>query len=199
MFYTGPCVLLKNVTKIILYITLLIAPIQILGMGLGEWRQKTPYGNEMDNFTDWYTLYLGNETTVKNISNWYFYKGHTVGIISEYGQPKKYFVADELKKEVKYFDKEIEWENYIDKEDLSPIIWTRWYSDNWKVLDDKILIFYLFYFFVSIPLTILFVVAVVRAYRRENFKINKPYTITVLVTLGLIVLRAVLDAFPLSI
>ncbi len=168
-------------------------------MGLGEWRQKTPYGNEIDNFTDGFTLYLGNEITVKNIGKWYFYKGHSIGDIGEYGQPKKYFVADELKKEVKYFDEEIEWENYINKEDLSPIIWTRWHHNNWKVLDDTVLIFYLFYFFVSIPLTILFVVAVVRAYRREKFKINKPYTITVLVTLGLIVLRAVLDAFPQSI
>ncbi|MDX1447298.1 hypothetical protein, partial [Lishizhenia sp.] len=173
-------------------------PLQLFAMGFSDWEQETPYGNKINNFTEGCTLYLRGKTFVEHIKNWYFYKGHTIGEITQTDQPKGYFAADEINNVVIYFDDENDWKNYIEKEDLSPKLVTRWHKGDWKVFD-TILLLSLFYFFFTIPLLILFVVAVVRAIRKEKFKLSEPYTLSVLFIVGFIVLRLVLDAFPQSI
>lgn len=96
-------------------------------MGLGDWQNPTPGHNTMEDPGNGITLRI-SKTNIEifPIEEWYFYKDYIIGKTN-----KNFFIVNENNGNVLQFESDKEWTNFINHNDLKPLIWTRWYSDNW--------------------------------------------------------------------
>lgn len=178
--------------------------------GLGDETYYTPYGNEIDNWTG-NTLRADGKEELTGLKKWYFYKGYIVGECNcypPYDNKRKeeieklgnYFVFDETSYQLVVFGTESEWNSFLNQNDLKPKFWTRWH-DGGDVGNILLVIAFLlvFYFFVSIPLLIWFVVSFYKNVKKEGFKFSSPYFIGITCLSSLILLQWILEQFPNSI
>lgn len=171
-------------------------------VGLTDWSDITPGGNQINNFVG-QSLYLKDGRQIDFVCEWYFYKGCIIGRQREACFKEAsilgYFVVNETTLDVHSFISESDWDIYREKNDLKPIIWTRWYESDWTFFNDDFFLFYFFFFFISIPLTISFLNKLWKAIGKEKFNFRKPNTIIVSCILGLIFITWLLEQFPQSI
>ena len=119
-----------------------------MAIGLGDWQSQTPGGNVMGDPGGGTVLTLRkNNQTIEHIIRWYFYKDHIIGQTST-----DYFIANEPTGEVKRFSGLHEWNRAIAQSELSPAIWTRWFSDNWKFYERMLFAIIFIVILSSLPL-----------------------------------------------
>ncbi|WP_375562051.1 hypothetical protein ACE193_05755 [Bernardetia sp. OM2101] len=183
---------------------------QTWGMiGLADETYYTPYGNEIDNWTG-NTLRADGKEQLTGLDTWYFYKGFIIGKCScspsfndriraeiDLGN---YFVFNETTYESHFFETELEWDIFLEQNNLKPIFWTRWHDggDMGNILF-FIAFLLIFYFFVSIPLLIWFFVSFYKSIKKEGFKFSNPYFISMICLSSVIFLMWILEQFPSSI
>ncbi|QAR30770.1 hypothetical protein EQP59_05170 [Ornithobacterium rhinotracheale] len=160
----------------------------VFAIGVTDWRQTTPGGNEMNNFND-ISLVFKSGNTVDNIFKWYFYKDHIICIIVNSWTDNmefSYAVIDESTEHVKLFKNEKEWKIYIENSKLKPTVWTRWYRGDWSIFNN---IFSILYFLIPAIIFLLFL------FRKSNSLLKKIMYIGFLILL----LYYILNFFPQSI
>lgn len=165
---------------------------QAIAFGVGDWQRNTPYGNSMyDNGggAAFFLVKTGQEITA--VKRWYFYKGYTVG---EYQQG--YFLVEEGSARLQRFASSKAWENELTRRNLKPV-WTRWYQDDWHLLDDLLLVMVLA-FYISIPVLIMFLVAIFRSIREERLNPRKPYTLVLIGVCVLLSMQYYFETNPVS-
>jgi hypothetical protein len=173
---------------------LIILPlIESSAIGLGDWQRDTPYGNYMYDAGGGTSLVFRTPyQELTGVNQWYFYSGHTIGQYS-----KGYFIADEKRAELKLFKDQQNWETSLVKLKLKPF-WTRWYTDDWHLLDDLLLVM-VFAFYVSVPILIVLGIILYYAFIRERFNPSKPYTLIILGLTILIAVQYYLEINPASV
>lgn len=159
-------------------------------VGLSDWRESSPNGLVMDNFSgNGTSLHLDGNEILSEIRAWYFYKGHIIGSRDSawtYIDPisfenleaqSGYFVVHEKSRRLMQFSDYNSWKSHLEKSDLVPKLWTRWYSDDWKFFNDRFLIFILLGgFIVLIPLLIVFSILIYRMVVNDKFDKKKLST-----------------------
>lgn len=175
------------------FILLTMAFNSYAGIGLSDWVCKTPYGNEIQNNGGIF-LYLKDGRTIEGLNRWYFYKGYIIGKkdSSEY-----YFAVNEKTAAIFTFPSEQEWDRFIETRNLRPSFWRRWYEKDWEYFDD-ILFISLVFFYVSVPLLILFFWIVYKSIKREKMSFKKPFTIALAIIVSFILANFLLEQFPQS-
>ncbi|MEC5395844.1 hypothetical protein [Bergeyella sp. RCAD1439] len=161
----------------------------VFAIGVTDWRQTTPGGNEMNNFND-ISLVFKSGNTVDNIFKWYFYKDHIICIIVNSWTDNmefSYAVINESTEHVKLFKNEKEWKIYIENSKLKPTVWTRWYRGDWSIFNNNI--FSILYFLIPAIIFLLFL------FRKSNSLLKKIMYIGFLILL----LYYILNFFPQSI
>ncbi|GAA4333717.1 hypothetical protein GCM10023184_27090 [Flaviaesturariibacter amylovorans] len=136
----------------------------------------------------------GWETGFGPIDRWYFYKGHVVGRLVS-----GYFVANERSGEIRGFEEEQYWKEYLAERDLVPKYWTRWHTGNWRWLDDYAFALLLIGALVLIPL----LGATARFLNRwiageARFRLRRNPALIIFSLLLLLLFRLLLDNFPSS-
>lgn len=168
-------------------------------IGLGDWSCVTPNGNRINNFSE-QTLYLSNNTQLDGLDEWYFYKDQIIGKLHGADPKRKvYFVVNELSFEINTFSTKQEWISYLDKQNLQPKIWTRWFQRDWTFFDDQIILWLVFTSYISLPLMICFLIFLFKAIRKEKLNLRQPYTMIVTITTTFILVFWIFDKFPQSI
>jgi hypothetical protein len=184
-------------------------------IGLADWQNETPHGNHIDNFNgSGYTLQLNvaydkdmqlaynarpqNKTyMLESLKEWYFYNESIVGRLET--PDKNYFVVNEISGNVMLFDTEKQWQEYLKKNDLIPVLWTRWYNGSWIFLGDDFLFFMAIGFIVTVPLFIGYLILLYNAIFREKFNLKKPLTqLVLLITIPIFIFWSI-DLSPQSI
>jgi hypothetical protein len=179
--------------KIFVTTFLVICSLKVYGYGLADWQHYTPGGNIMgDNGSGTALTLYGKQQEIFRIRKWYFYKNHIVGL-----SDKGFFIVNEEIKEIYIFNTELEWRNSISQNNLTPLLWTRWYSDNWVDLD-WIIIWLFFGFIIAVPLIGLFLWILYKAITVENFEMSKPNTAISFSVIFLFFMIIILDSFPQS-
>ncbi len=175
------------------------------GFGLSDWECNTPGGNRIGDYgsgiiLSFMTSYQ-EEYEGKSIIRWYFYKGHIIGETTENGKTVSGFFVmnDEATADFKEFKSRKSWDNYLIKKALKPKIWTRWYAGNWVFFGEEFFVFSFILFFISIPLSVLFLSWCYKAIWKERLNIRKPYTLIVSIISGLVILTILFERFPQSI
>lgn len=177
------------------YVVLLcciLFPFAVSAIGISDWTEKTPCGNEINNFGR-KTLYLKNNQQVDDLLKWYFYKDYVVGIILDpidKDLKTSYFIVNEKTYDILRFDSKTEWQQSLRANNLIPKLWTRWYQTDWIFFSDN------FYFLIPVIVLILFLVY--KAVRKKRFKLFKPYTTISAVMFLFMVFYWLLDCFPQS-
>jgi hypothetical protein len=165
-------------------------------MGLGDWQNQTPGGNDMGDPGGGTILTLTKSNqTVENIARWYFYRKHIVGQTNS-----DYFIVDEATGKVQRFSEFGQWNEVLAQMELSPTVWTRWYSDNWKFFER--MLFAIFFIGLVILLPLLFFLF--RGLNRwitndSKFELRKSYLIAFVAIVVVIIARTILDIYPQSI
>lgn len=181
--------------RIYFTIGIVIICFKSFGYGLGDWQHITPGGNVMGDPGDGTHLTITKtQQEISGIVKWYFYRDFIIGQISS----DEYFIVHEKKGELLLCKSKTEWIRYIQANDLSPSVWTRWYTDNW-VDGDYLLIWSTLIFFISIPFILFFLFALYKAITKERFGITKPNTIFFLATVMVLGSILILDQYPQSI
>lgn len=188
----------NNMRHYLIYVELIMVIIlyssSSFGFGTGDWQQTTPEGNIMGDPGSGTSLTLvKTRKELSEIRTWYFYKRYIIGNTAKY-----FFIANEMNGDVLLFKNRSDWDSFIHDNALKPVVWTRWYSDNW-VDRDNLFALFIFFFFISIPLLLLFLFAFYKAIKDEHLKITKPYTVFVLLTILVMGGIILLDIFPQSI
>ncbi len=99
--------------------------------GYADWQNTTPGGNIMyDAGSGTVVAISKTHQSITGIRSWYFYKQHILIV-----NGTEYIGVNEINGEVKYFASEQEWKAYLESNQLEPVFWTRWHSDNWKFYD----------------------------------------------------------------
>lgn len=190
---------ITSLMKIILVLFLIVQPLKVEGLGFSDWKSTTPGGNTGNNFGGYNIEFFIQGKHIDSVQQFYFYKNHILGI---QGVNKLditgYFIIDEWNNKIYKYKNENIWKSQIQKKSLNPVIWTRWYTSNWFELDDWKILF-LFGFFVSIPLLVLYIFFLIKAIKIERFKFFKPYTTSWSVITFLIFLEVILNLYPQSI
>ena len=170
-------------------------------MGWGDWQEHSPNGTFIYNLGGGISMKLGRDTSLVGVKEWYFYKDHIIGysLLKDSIEREEYFIASEHTRIIKKFNLQSDWDKYIDKNSLRPLIWTRKYNGDWTFFDDGIVFFFIVFFPVSIPATVFFFYALFRAIRKESFNLRKPYTKIFLGINIFIFLFWFLEQFPGSI
>ncbi len=164
------------------------------GFGMSDWVQKTPGGHQMFDVGSGTQLQISSSSeTLENINRWYFYKNHVVGELSN-----GFFILDESSGKLTNFSSDKEWLNETDVRGLKPLLWTRWYNDNW-VDFEWLLILAMLGWIIWIPLALFFLYMIYRAVIKEKFNYRKPFTRVVTITVLLLGTMILLDLFPSSI
>ena len=168
-------------------------------MGLGDWNCKTPNGNEIIN-TGGTFLNMKNTQILDGLDQWYFYKGNIIGQRhSNVNSSETYFVANEVTFTIDTFQTKQEWIKYIERHELKPSIWTRWYDTDWRFFNDTVGLVAIVFFYISIPLFGVIVWLFFKAIKYEKLNFRKPYTIITTLIVVFLVIRLLLDQFPQSI
>lgn len=184
--------------KHIIIFLIIFLPISLSAIGISDWKEKTPKGNEINNING-VSLYLKNEKQLDGLWKWYFYKGYIIGQTADTSVADmdiSYFVVNETTYQITKFNSIEDWEAYLKKSELKPKVWTRWYFGDWTFFNDDIFFvgFYLF-----IPLAILFMFLFYKAIKKEKLRLFKPYTTIIVLLFSLIFCYWLLDQFPNSI
>jgi hypothetical protein len=183
---------MKYVCLTIAFLTISTA---IFGLGFGDWQETTHNGTVINNFNQ-HSLRLKDGLSLDFVGKWYFYKDCVVG--KRMGENTLgYFVADEISQQIHTFRTEPEWKAFLEKNQLQPQF-IRWYNDDWIFFDEGLIIYFVFGFFISIPLTILFLWLLYEAIFQENLNFTKPYTVSVFSILLLIFISWLLERLPQS-
>jgi hypothetical protein len=127
------------------------------------------------------------------VNRWYFYNGYIIGEMFS-----GFFIVGERTGEKSIFKDKDKWITETQSRGFRPAIWTRWYTDNW-VDGDWLLIWVIFGFIISIPLTVFFILALYRAIVQAHFRLTSFYTIFVLLVVIVIGTTLLLDQYPGSI
>lgn len=138
--------------RILLTIFLLtFAHLSYARVGMGETTFKTPYGHEISDCDPYKEtpVLIGYENKIKSLKEWYFYKGHIVGKGQSY-----YFIFNEYKDYLQYFESETEWQSAIKQQSLSP------FYIRWLDITDSIDNLFLIILFAS-PILIIFLIVVI--------------------------------------
>ena len=191
---------LPNIRICFAFLTFLVCFNSYARIGLADWEAITPLGHKINNFGS-VSLFL-SDSTIEDLNKWFFYKGYVIGtyqIGNNQTGTEAYFTANEKNQEVKRFTDQGIWQRELEKNNLVPLLWTRWYKSDWTFYDDQLILFLVFEFFISIPLIIGYFVLVTRAIKKERLDHRKPYTRTVLLISGLILLHWISEVFPGSI
>lgn len=143
-------------------------------------------------------LWLSNGAKIEHVYEWYFYRGHIIGVVGR-GEPEGYFMVEERRRRMKRFDSEPEFQAYLATNDLIPKYWTRWYGWRWSVTWEDIAMGLAF----GGPVTwlLIFVLPVVfcLAIMRENFNPKRINTQIVLAVGLCTAVMMMLGRFPQSI
>ena len=135
---------MKDIIKLILLI-LWLYPFQSSAIGWGDWENKTANGTRFVS-PGGTVIILPNHETYKYAVTWYFYKDHIIGIGNTYGQERRreFFVIDENenKETIHTFETEERWQAFIDVNNLEPLVWTRWFTDDWDLLESLVWVAY---------------------------------------------------------
>lgn len=180
--------------KYLVSILLLLISLKVAGFGLGDWQHETPGGSFMGDPGSGTQLTIcktGQE--LFGIERWYFYKGFIVGEMGE-----QFFILDEATGENTIFDNNEKWISKIQSSGLEPVLWTRWYIDNW-VDSDSLVIWYYFGFFFSIPLTLFLLYAICRVVLIERFRKASFYASFTLIVVIFVGITLFYDQYPSSI
>jgi len=193
----------KRLNKVLLFLLILFAGTPLFaGVGMSDWRETTPGGNTIDNFSgNGYILHLTpdeyEQVNVDNLKEWYFYNGHITGILKN--GPTQYFTADEKSGETVYFKSEKEWKQYLNLNKLTPFIWTRWYSSDWLLFDDDFAFVMFMMFPITLPLLCIFIYCIFGAVKEHLSKNHiKIYRIVVFAVIILVLFIWVGDFYPQS-
>ncbi|MCB9261075.1 MAG: hypothetical protein H6607_01700 [Flavobacteriales bacterium] len=170
------------------------------GIGVTDWAAKTPWGNEINNFSNT-TLYLRNGVELTGLAEWYFYKNHIVGRLgnkNHYGDTTGYFVVNEITNSIDTFQTKRDWEVLVTQTKLKPRYWTRWHNKSWKVLNGRVL-FALYYSFPTFIFVLVLLIFFIRkAWVKEKFQWKKPFTAMLLIMLIGLLSMLLLGSFPQS-
>ncbi|MDJ1500028.1 hypothetical protein [Xanthocytophaga agilis] len=190
----------------ILIVTFFFTILNVSAFGVADWQHKAPGGTLMYDAGGGTELILPkSHKSIYGIRSWYFYKNHIVIV----GGPG-YMVVNETNGDLKQFSSEQEWNTYIEYAGLEPVLWTRWYSDNWRFYETIAvgLIFMVFPIVFIVLLLILFVAVTQwistgmkfqpRQWLPSRFRIKKRTVLIWLGIISLLVFRAFLDAYPQS-
>jgi len=71
-----------------------------------------------------------NHHSIHYLEKWYFYKGNIIGSFEE-SQPAKYFILNENNCFIDSFANKVEFNNALRERKLKPLIWEKWFEDNW--------------------------------------------------------------------
>lgn len=114
--------------KIFLVITLLIFSKSFAIVGLADWQFVTSKGNIFNDYQQEGISLSVSKVDVKidNLKRWYFYNDFIIGEHLNESSRLEYFFVNEINSKVIFFDTFEESEKFKDKNDLKPLIWTRW-------------------------------------------------------------------------
>lgn len=164
-------------------------------MGLGDWQNKTPGGNVMGDPGSGTILTLTNSNqTVGDITRWYFYRDRIVGQTSS-----DYFIANETTGEVRRYDNLQEWSQAIVQSELSPTIWTRWFTDNWKFYERMFFAIFFIGALILLPMFFFLFRRLNRWVTSDNQpQIKKTHLLAFIGIVIMVVVRILLDVYPQS-
>lgn len=179
----------------LLIITFLLFQLSAIAIGLGDWQNKTPGGNIMGDPGGGTILTLTNSNqTIEHISRWYFYRKHIVGQTNS-----GYFIVNEATGEVKRFTEFSQWNEILVQMALSPSIWTRWYSDNWKFYERMLFAIFFIGLLALLPLLFFLFRGLNNWLSGESkFRLRKPHLIAIVAIVAVIATRILLDVYPQS-
>ena len=182
--------------KSFLTITFLIITLSSRAIGLGDWQKKTPCGNVMGDPGGGTILILTkNNQVINNISRWYFFRKHIVGQTSS-----DYFIVNETTGEVWRYNEVQEWNTAIKKSELSPTIWTRWFTDNWKFYERMLFTIIFIGAFILLPLLFFLFRRLNRWITSDDKPKFKKTQVAVFIGIALIIVaRILLDIYPQSV
>lgn len=177
-----------------------------------SWEQKTPNGNIIRNEKAARGGYSINIKCIKsrsdiytygfaleNLTKWYFYRETIVGECGN-GKEKAYFIFDEKKCKKLIFTSKTNFENYLKKSDLKPVVWTRWHTTDWGIFfGGKGLPQALSFLFYKLPFLIVTLVAFGVGLYKTDFNLSHKFNKFSLSFASLILLRVLLDFYPQSI
>lgn len=176
----------------------------------GSWWQKTKNGNEICNEKGSSGYFISIKCkdfrksiesgyVISDIDKWYFYKNYIVGESIKI-ERQVFFIFNEITCEHQVFQKREEFDKRINEIGLRPMIWTRWYKENWGYIitsgnfGDQ-----LYFTFVIVP--ILFIVGLVTliGLMRTGLDLKHKFNKAALIIVSMILVRILLDLFPGSI
>lgn len=179
--------------NILVLFTLLISAGDAPAMGFGDWSEYTRNGTQFMDNGGGPTIFFGDYKPLERVRKWYFYQDHIVGVF-ERDKVKAYFVINELNGTVAKFREEETWQAYINAYDLKPLLWTRWYSDNWNHM--RALTFLLLFGF---PFTIGWLLLHIRWIREAKKKGARKYFVYLSMLPFLLLTTYLFSQFPGSI
>jgi len=160
-------------------ILILVRVPEVKAMGLGEWGFNRSLGISLHNTYGPTQIDVLNET-ISNVEEWYFYKKHIIGFCGKKDQNRTYFVLNEGSKEIFRFQEFEKWKKFIRQKKLKPKIWTRWFRSHDSVFLMVLVIYSIYFWFISIPLLILFLWGVFKLKKEvffvEKFNLKEPFT-----------------------
>ncbi len=163
-------------------------------MGIADWAHQTPGGNTMADPGSGTELSMENTNEyISGIRKWYFYKGFVIGTTYE-----DFFIVNEQTGDVRRFSSNTDWTKFIQQSGLKPIVWTRWYTDNW-VNQDAILFLLLIFSPIWIPMLLVYAIFACIAISKKRFSPNPNFIIVLRIVVIIYLLVVILDAYPESI
>lgn len=135
---------------------------------------------------------------VSNISEWYFYKSHIIGMHNTNSE-FKYFIFNEYNCTIQSYKQENEYILELNTSKLNPKILTRYYNSNWGFFNpsgdfsDRIIFLFIKLPIVIITLLVFLIIAI------KTKLLNRKFNIISVIILIILVTRITLDYFPQSI
>ncbi|MGB1295469.1 MAG: hypothetical protein ACPG6V_08295 [Flavobacteriales bacterium] len=164
------------------------------GMGWNDKMEITPNGIRFTNYLKGNEFHLEG-STVYQCNKWYFYNKHIIG---ERSIEPKYFAISEDTKAAIFFNNFEEWKLHLNRLDLEPLLWIRWYNGDWTFFNDDFQIL-LFFYGIPIALFLLFFIPFYLKFRKNRTNLKKLDRIIFLGLLLVPMLIFVLEQFPQSI
>jgi len=160
-------------------------------IGLADWEIVTPGGNRINNFSD-RSIYLKDGQHLDGLKRWYFYHDHVVGELED---GRGWFVVNEETSEIIGQTDEAKWRAIVQELGLKPKLWTRWWDSDPTVLTNGLFWFLwiLTAWYVAIPVLLLVVMVFRRAWERERFNWQKPYSLGALAITAFVLVRVALE------
>ena len=133
----------------------------------------TSFGNTISYLDSYYSINLKDGQQLDFLKKWYFYKNNIIGELEySYTNAGNYFVLNEEKNLIIKFNSKIEWNKYIESENLKPFIYTRWFNGFPNdFFDDSFFLMSIYLFFLSIPLSLGFFYLVYKSILYEKLNI----------------------------